>query len=59
VSIIAFCWFAAQSIARVIEGAPLTEAGMLVAATAASVVVRALTQAALDALAARGITDCP
>lgn len=37
-----------------IEGAPLDSMGMLVAATAASVVARALTQAALDALAARG-----
>lgn len=50
----AFCWFAASSIAAVIEGAPLDSLGMLVAATAASVIARALTQAALDALAARG-----
>ncbi|WP_246335531.1 thiol reductant ABC exporter subunit CydD [Microcella alkalica] len=53
-SIVAFCWFAASSIAAVIEGAPLDSLGMLVAATAASVVARALTQAALDGLAARG-----
>ncbi|MDO8337504.1 MAG: thiol reductant ABC exporter subunit CydD [Microcella sp.] len=53
-SIVAFCWSAASSIAAVIEGAPLESMGMLVAATAASVVARALTQAALDALAARG-----
>ncbi|KQV26907.1 ABC transporter ATP-binding protein [Yonghaparkia sp. Root332] len=53
-SIVAFCWSAASSIAAVIEGAPLDSMGMLVAATAASVVARALTQAALDALAARG-----
>ncbi|MCA1942659.1 MAG: hypothetical protein LDL15_03520, partial [Yonghaparkia sp.] len=53
-SIIAFCWFAAQTIAAVVDGVPVERLGTLVIATALSILARALTQAALDALAVRG-----
>lgn len=53
-SIIAFCWFAAQTIAGVVDGVPVEQLGTLVIATALSILARALTQAALDALAVRG-----
>ncbi|NHN45257.1 thiol reductant ABC exporter subunit CydD [Chryseoglobus frigidaquae] len=53
-SIIAFCWFAAQTIAAVVDGVPVERLGALVIATALSILARALTQAALDALAVRG-----
>ncbi len=53
-SIVAFCWSAAHAIALVVDGAAPAETAGTVAATAASVILRALSQAALDALAARG-----
>ncbi len=53
-SIIAFCWFAAQSIAGVVDGVAVAQLGMPIIATAVSIVVRALTQALLDALAVQG-----
>lgn len=53
-SIIAFCWFAAQSIVGVIDGVPVGQLGQPIIATAVSIVVRASTQALLDALAVRG-----
>ncbi|WP_293167759.1 thiol reductant ABC exporter subunit CydD [Microcella sp.] len=54
ISIIAFCWFAAQSIVGVIDGVPVAQLGQPIIATAISIVVRASTQALLDALAVRG-----
>ena len=53
-SIIAFCWFAAQTIAAVVDGVPIERLGGLVIATALSILARAITQALLDALAVRG-----
>ena len=53
-SIIAFCWFAAQSITGLIDGVPVDELGGPIIATAVSIAVRALTQAALDGLAVQG-----
>lgn len=53
-SIVAFCWFAAQSIASVIDGVPVAQLGAPIIATAVSILVRALSQALLDALAVRG-----
>lgn len=53
-SIIAFCWFAAQSIAGVIDGVPVAQLGEPIVATAVSILLRALTQALLDALAVQG-----
>ncbi len=53
-SIVAFCWFAAQSIASVIDGVPVAQLGGPIIATAVSILVRALTQALLDALAVQG-----
>ncbi len=53
-SIIAFCWFAAQSIVGVIDGVPIEQLGGPIIATAVSIAVRASTQALLDALAVRG-----
>jgi ATP-binding cassette subfamily C protein CydD len=53
-SIIAFCWFAAQSIVGVIDGVPVAQLGEPIIATALSILVRASTQAILDALAVRG-----
>jgi len=53
-SIIAFCWFAAQSIAGVVDGVAVAQLGVPIIATAVSIVVRALTQALLDALAVQG-----
>lgn len=53
-SIIAFCWFAAQSITGLIDGVPVEELSGPIIATAISIVVRALTQAALDGLAVQG-----
>ncbi|MFN4001988.1 thiol reductant ABC exporter subunit CydD [Microcella sp.] len=53
-SIVAFCWFAAQSIASVIDGVPVAQLGEPIIATAVSIVARALTQALLDALAVQG-----
>ena len=53
-SIIAFCWFAAQSIVSVIDGVPIELLGEPIIATAVSIAVRATTQALLDGLAVRG-----
>jgi ATP-binding cassette subfamily C protein CydD len=53
-SIIAFCWFAAHSLVGVIDGVPVSELGEPIIATAVSILVRASTQALLDALAVRG-----
>ena len=53
-SIIAFCWFAAQSIVGVINGVPVAQLGEPIVATAISIIARAMTQALLDALAVRG-----
>ncbi|WP_228545762.1 thiol reductant ABC exporter subunit CydD [Microcella flavibacter] len=53
-AIVAFCFSAAQLIAGLVEGRGLDDLGGPVIATAASVLARALTQAALDALAVRG-----
>lgn len=53
-SIIAFCWFAAQSIAGVVDGVPVAQLGGPIIATAVSILVRALSQALLDALAVQG-----
>ena len=53
-SIIAFCWFAAQSIAGVVDGVAVAQLGVPIIATAVSIVVRALTQGLLDALAVQG-----
>lgn len=53
-SIIAFCWFAAQSITGLIDGIPVDELGTPIIATAISIVVRAFTQAMLDGLAVQG-----
>ncbi len=53
-SIIAFCWFAAQSVAGVIAGTPIDELGGPIMATAVSIVARALTQALLDGLSVQG-----
>jgi len=53
-AIVAFCWFAATSLAAVIAGEPLDALAGPVIATAISILVRALSQAALDALAMRG-----
>ena len=53
-SIIAFCWFAAQSIVGVVDGVPIELLDQPIIATAVSIVVRASTQALLDALAVRG-----
>ena len=53
-SIIAFCWFAAQSIAGVVDGVAVAQLGAPIIATAVSIVVRALTQGLLDALAVQG-----
>lgn len=53
-AIVAFCFSAAQLIAGLVDGRGVDELGGPVIATAASVLARALTQAALDALAVRG-----
>ncbi len=53
-SIIAFCWFAAQSIVGVIDGVPIAQLGEPIIATGVSILTRASTQALLDALAVRG-----
>lgn len=53
-SIIAFCWFAAHSLVGVIDGVPVSELGEPIVATAISILVRASTQALLDALSVRG-----
>ncbi|WAB83727.1 thiol reductant ABC exporter subunit CydD [Microcella daejeonensis] len=53
-AIVAFCFSAAQLIAGLVDGRSADELGGPVIATAASVLARALTQAALDALAVRG-----
>ncbi|MDX2025703.1 ABC transporter ATP-binding protein/permease, partial [Microcella sp.] len=53
-SIIAFCWFAAQSITGVIEGTPIDALGGPIIATAVSILARALTQSLLDGLAVQG-----
>ncbi len=53
-AIVVFCLSAAQLIAGLVDGRGVDELGGPVIATAASVLARALTQAALDALAVRG-----
>ncbi|UYN84967.1 MAG: thiol reductant ABC exporter subunit CydD [Microcella sp.] len=53
-SVIAFCWFAAQAVVGVIDGVPVLELGEPIIATAIAIALRASTQASLDALAVRG-----
>lgn len=53
-AVVAFCWSAATAIAAVVAGESIDSLAVLVIATALSVLVRAVTQAGLDVLAARG-----
>lgn len=53
-AIVAFCFFAATSVARVIAGESLEALAVPIVATAVSILVRAGSQAALDAIAVRG-----